>query len=239
MRLIEIPFRNSVASEKNRFIDDNLSQIVATSRISDPAKEQHLSNMQRIFDVFYDRTIRLFSTEIERSNNPKYYIQEYEKKASLWETLLRAFVTQYGAQNVKRTSETTFDDVQEALNTALESEEAVGETEIVSSILKAKGLSVFRAETIARTETHNAAMFASEGTAKSIAASAGLTLMKQWVPATDERTRESHVVMAGSDPIPMNAYFDIGGERLLRPGDPNGSAGNIINCRCILTYKSV
>jgi hypothetical protein len=32
--------------------------------------------------------------------------------------------------------------------------------------------------------------------------------------------------------VPFNSKFSVGGESLQRPGDPNGSASNVINCRC-------
>jgi len=32
--------------------------------------------------------------------------------------------------------------------------------------------------------------------------------------------------------VPLNENFNVDGEMLEYPGDPSGSAGNIINCRC-------
>jgi hypothetical protein len=37
-------------------------------------------------------------------------------------------------------------------------------------------------------------------------------------------------------PIALDATFDVGGERLQYPGDPSGSPGNTIQCRCATTY---
>ncbi len=37
----------------------------------------------------------------------------------------------------------------------------------------------------------------------------------------------------------MDEAFDVGGEQLMYPGDPAGSAGNICNCRCTVIYFSV
>ena len=36
----------------------------------------------------------------------------------------------------------------------------------------------------------------------------------------------------GDKAIPIDEPFNVGGELLMHPGDPSGSAGNIINCRC-------
>lgn len=234
---IEIPFRNEVAREKNRFIDDVAEETARTGTIPSTGASEHQNNMQRIFNKYYQRAIRTFSTEVESVAIPKASARALEIKRTLWEFLLAEWTTAHGATNVKESTQTTIDDVQNALNTALATEEPVSEQDLVSSILKTKGFSVFRANTIARTETHNAAMFASQGTASNISATTGVNLLKRWVPVSDERTREDHRTMLNSEAIPMDAFFDVGGEKLQRPGDPNGSPGNIINCRCVLTYE--
>lgn len=51
-----------------------------------------------------------------------------------------------------------------------------------------------------------------------------------WVTIGDSRVREAHV--AADFTHRENGYFSVGGELLRYPGDPDGSAGNIINCRC-------
>jgi hypothetical protein len=43
--------------------------------------------------------------------------------------------------------------------------------------------------------------------------------------------------MAGKGAIELGARFEVDGESLDRPGDPSGSAGNIINCRCGIIYE--
>jgi hypothetical protein len=32
--------------------------------------------------------------------------------------------------------------------------------------------------------------------------------------------------------VPLDKPFNVSGQNLMFPGDPNGSAGNVINCRC-------
>ncbi len=43
--------------------------------------------------------------------------------------------------------------------------------------------------------------------------------------------REAHIAASGQTQ-PINEPFRVGGERLMHPGDPSGSPGNIINCHC-------
>jgi len=85
------------------------------------------------------------------------------------------------------------------------------------------GMSGARAGMIARTETHGAANYGSV----SAAAETGLRLRKEWISAEDERTRESHDAANGQI-VAMDDAFDVGGEALMYPGDPAGSAAEVI-----------
>jgi hypothetical protein len=59
-----------------------------------------------------------------------------------------------------------------------------------------------------------------------------LGVNKEWVSILDNKTRSSHA-LADGQAVGVNQFYSVGGESLLYPRDPNGSAGNIINCRCI------
>lgn len=92
-------------------------------------------------------------------------------------------------------------------------------------------ISRYRAEVIARTETHGAANFGAMGAAEAT----GLPLLKEWVAAADERTRETHREADGQT-VPMEQAFEVGADFLMFPGDPAGSAEEVINCRCAASY---
>jgi hypothetical protein len=90
---------------------------------------------------------------------------------------------------------------------------------------------VYRGERIARTELLSSANVGSiEG-----ARSSNVPMEKQWNTALDERTRESHAALNGQR-ISMDAVFSNG---LDYPGDVNGEAEEVINCRCFLTYHVI
>lgn len=60
---------------------------------------------------------------------------------------------------------------------------------------------------------------------------AGVTgLGKQWIATGDERTRESHMAVNG-EIVKVNERFSNG---LMNPGDPNGAASEVYNCRCTM-----
>lgn len=61
----------------------------------------------------------------------------------------------------------------------------------------------------------------------------GYTMIKEWVAVNDNRTRPSHRHANGQQ-VSLDQPFNVGGEELMYPGDSNGSASNVINCRCTM-----
>ena len=90
-----------------------------------------------------------------------------------------------------------------------------------------------RAMRIARTEVHSASVYAIDTAVKSTR----VQFNRVWTATIDERTRTDHR-RANGQVRGLNEPFDVGGENLMFPGDPNGSAGNIINCRCAILYRN-
>jgi hypothetical protein len=86
-----------------------------------------------------------------------------------------------------------------------------------------------RAGVIAGSETNSAV-----NAGRLLAMRAAKVVKKGWQTADDEKVRPAHAqaeVDYGKG-IPIDEPFIVGGEELLYPGDPHGSIGNIINCRC-------
>jgi len=54
---------------------------------------------------------------------------------------------------------------------------------------------------------------------------------KQWLSTNDDRTRPDHEDAQGQI-VTIDEPFDVGGESLMFPGDPDGSADQTVNCRC-------
>src|SRR5205814_4464979 len=57
---------------------------------------------------------------------------------------------------------------------------------------------------------------------------------KSWQTMNDAKVRPAHAQaqIDYADGIPITEPFIVNGEPLMFPGDPSGSIGNIINCRC-------
>jgi hypothetical protein len=87
---------------------------------------------------------------------------------------------------------------------------------------------------IARTET----TFASAYAAMRAASQSNFEMTKEWIAAKDDRTRKDHRLENGqivdfNDPFIMND-----GSQLQYPGDPKGTASQVINCRCTIAFKA-
>jgi hypothetical protein len=97
-----------------------------------------------------------------------------------------------------------------------------------------------RAQRIVRTELTIAANFGNKMALDKIP----FETQKVWISCKDFRVRESHQEM-DSVQIDSEADFEVpiikkkaqvGVDLMTGPGDPEASAGNVINCRCVLAY---
>jgi len=130
---------------------------------------------------------------------------------------------------------TSVDDVMRYVRQGLVEGQSVGEvTESLTEFFEGKTgepWADYRSRRIARTEMNSSANAGSlEGYRQS-----EVVAQKGWASAIDERTRDnadfSHVD-ANGERVKINSMFQRTGEPLEFPGDPGGSEGNIINCRC-------
>ena len=101
-----------------------------------------------------------------------------------------------------------------------------------------EGLTPARAERIARTELVSASNMGSQLGAESAAEKLGLTMKKSWLASRDGLVRDSHAFADGQQ-VGLDEAFSVGGEALRYPGDPAGSGGNVINCRCTVTFQVI
>ena len=154
---------------------------------------------------------------------------------SLFEDLAQEWVSKEGLKRSHSIADTSEADVLAAISDGLD--DGLGVAEIARNIREVTDLTPWRAETIARTETHNAATYGSIESVRYAEDNLGVEMEKAWAPTIDGRTRPAHAAMSADDYIPMDAKFLVDGEEMDRPGDPAGSAENTVNCRCALIYR--
>ena len=99
--------------------------------------------------------------------------------------------------------------------------------DIARNIGNVSGAPLSRAKTIARTEGHRIQQMSTVD-AQQAAKAKGADVLKQWDATLDGRTRESHRRVDG-EIRELDEKFSNG---LMFPGDPNGSAAEVVNCRC-------
>jgi hypothetical protein len=106
---------------------------------------------------------------------------------------------------------------------------------------KNRSFSPGRALRISRTETHTIAVNAQQ----QVIREAGFKTEKEWVSAGDNYVRsiakgaQFDHRKANGERVPLDSTFVMTGEGLMHPGDPTGSAGNVVNCRCVELYHTI
>lgn len=168
-------------------------------------------------------------------------IKESMTPEQRWAAVIKLFLEQGLTQLVNGITSTTKETIRKILIQGMQ--EGWSILQMMKEIEKA-GINVYRAELIARTETTRAA---NQG-AMLGAISTGLLTVKEWISITDDRTRRiprndyDHLHMDGKT-TPIDEPFTVPGLRTIDimeyPGDSNGSAGNVCNCRCTVGFEVV
>lgn len=196
--------------------------------------------------LYRDITRSMAASMVGRFKSGFEYLETKDDNDGFYERVLQDYLNQYGGMRIAQISETTRRQIVAMIDKGLR--DGLSVDDIAGEIrLRAEEMSKLRAHTIARTETHSASMYASLQSAKQ----STVELLKEWVSVEDSRTRDfgegdgvvdfyDHRSMNGVR-VPMDDPFEVpnklgGSERLMFPGDPAGSAANIINCRCAQVY---
>lgn len=139
-----------------------------------------------------------------------------------------AFVLSRANQLAGPVTNTTYRAIQDALVEGLQAGEGIPQ-------LAARIEHLFdvtwagRSTVVARTEVISA--YNGGTTTAALMFGPGVVTGMQWLATGDDRTRPAHIAASGQT-IRLGEAFVVGGERLAYPGDPAGSADNIVQCRC-------
>lgn len=157
------------------------------------------------------------------------------------------YVTEYLGMAVNRMSgvpDEVFHDISTAIAQGIEANESPAEIAArVDAILTVTGNDKWsnRAVVVGRTETTGAVNAGTLAAAGQRAIDERRPMVKTWIATTRlpsaERTRPAHLEADGQT-VALHEPFTVGGEPLQYPGDPRGSAGNVIQCRCTLSVSA-
>jgi len=163
-------------------------------------------------------------------------IDEYTDDAqeAAWIRHMRNFAETRCALKITAVTRNIHEDIEKITRALVRENPTQGPAWIAKKLTEAMGeRNEWRAMRIARTETVGAS---NEGAIKA-ARDYGIRTKKKWLVNVDDLTRDDHAAMADYPMIPTDEPFQVGDDRMDYPGDPSASAGNVINCRCAITFK--
>lgn len=160
---------------------------------------------------------------------------EYKWAESEFNNYVQAYIAKKSARKVAEIAHTTRKQIKLVISKGTAAN--LTYNQIAKSVVeKTSGvISRSRAMTIARTEVHEVQQSAQFEAIQET----GLHVTKEWLAVSDARTREDHAEADGQEQN-MEDPFIIGDENdeLMHPGDPDGPANQVINCRCICLFNT-
>ena len=154
------------------------------------------------------------------------------KQEGQFEAIVQQYIRDVGGIRITQISNSTMRQINQVVTQG--AKEGLGALAIGKNIRDSLdgAFTRYRANTIARTETHSAASYANH----QVNASLNIpNQMKRWVAVSDARSRATHVAANGTE-VPLDEDFIVGGVAMSYTGDPKGGAKNVINCRCVTLY---
>lgn len=202
----------------------------------DSAIRQHEYRLEKIFRAFYTYSLRLFGN-YARSHIGKSGALPLQHKwaESEFNNYVQTYIASKTARKVAEISRTTKKQIKHSI--AEGTADNLSYNEIAANIVEKTSGTIgrSRAMTIARTEVHETSQSAQFEAIQET----GLHVTKEWLAVSDARTRDDHREADGQEQN-MEDPFIIGDEHdeLMHPGDPDGPANQVINCRCICLFNT-
>ena len=177
------------------------------------------------------RTGKQINAQIKAIESKAFSLNDF---ISLFERELLRYILDRGGSRIRSVRYHYIRFINEIIATGINDGKAIREiTTDLQKLIKSRRWYRWQSLRIARTETTAAANFSAVTSSRV----SGIEMEKEWISSLDARTRRppdshfDHYEMNGVK-VPLDKNFDVSNEKLLFPGDPKGSAGNVINCRC-------
>lgn len=187
------------------------------------------ADMWDAYEKFYTRTVPFFAKDFlkpyKSGKGPTEIKQEED-----WIGDILEWVRSNSGEKITSVIQTHYEDVKRIARAAVETgiDEGWGMDKIARQISREQGaIDLWKSLRIARTEVVAASNYGVELGADELPG----TKVKVWISSFTTTSREDHMAMDGVQ-VSLGQPFDVAGEPLMYPGDPTGSPGNIINCRC-------
>ncbi len=123
-------------------------------------------------------------------------------------------------------SQETFDRIKSVLEDGLNAGNTTGQ---LADLVRGEFNEMARGRALTVAMTESAAAY---GEARQEGMQQAGVSWKKWLTSGADNVRAAHAEANGQI-VGTDDTFDVGGEQLSHPGDPHGSAGNVINCHCV------
>jgi len=178
-----------------------------------------------------ERTGKQINYQINKIENKDFSLDTF---IALFERNILRYIIDFGGVRIRSVRREYVSFINEIIARGLNDNQTMSEiTTGLDRLFRSRKWYRWQSMRISRTETTTAANYAA-----TLASESSNTVMeKVWISSQDNRTRRppnspfDHYDMNGVK-VELKETFNVSGERLLYPGDPKGSAGNVINCRC-------
>lgn len=224
----------SISTEIERAMNslvDSYIQTGGSTELFGLKLDEHEKELQKVIEAEWTTAARMGGERIIGSAKC-IHGNYYTKNDSMFDDFMarvQMFISTFALSRVTGLTETTTEDVRNRILQGTAANMTVDE--IAKGIREiAPQISGYRSMMIARTEGHAAYSFGTQTGAEA----SSLMMQKEWISSNDGRTRDKRFDHRGADgeTVNLSDYFQETGERLRYPGDPSGSAGNVIHCRC-------
>ena len=213
-----IPLNNITLNTYELLIDGNIS------------KEQIYNMFKELYTTIGINYGNKVNNDLEKTKKANILFNEYLLK----EILL--FLSNDGGVKITSVRDSLVADIVKSIKETIGQDATIIDIQnaIYNLIRKSQIFYKWQALRIARTETTSASGLAAIKTAEQ----SNLVLDKVWISVQDNRTRikpYDHLDMNGVKQNLETPFF-VGGENIQYPGDIKASAGNVINCRCTVSF---
>lgn len=239
-RQIEGPAASLLQAVLADAVKAGIADLALTGAVKIP--DDFRPKLEAAMETVYRAAIRQGGGVIVDQFKARLPIETKADEETLFERILQEFMRQYGAQRITQIFEATRAQIVDLIARGYRRGETLRTIEAAIQDAVPQ-ISRLRAHVIARTETHTAAMHATQA----VAMTSNRPLVKRWSSVEDHRTRDfgegdgeaeefnhrsMHAQVVPVDQPYKVPKLDGTTESLMYPGDPAGSAANVIMCRC-------
>ncbi len=212
-----------------RLMEINIYNVECVEVQATRLRELLATHYKRVATVFYGKAMQSLSTL--KSDLP---IEGKDTTMTMFWAAVSTWIQERTAEKVTQINATTKSLLKKVIEDGMKKGKSF--RDIAKEIRKVSNITnVFRSMTIAMTETHSMTVYSIDTAMKAT----GMVTSREWMNAGDERVRSDPFdhVAANGEVVGTDEKFVRTGEPLAYPGDPDGSVGNIIRCRCVLLYN--